>query len=153
MPAVTGSAPGATDSTTVDAAARLRLAVTRLARRLRQEAEAGVSPTGLAALATIERDGPITLGALARIERVQPPTVTAAVTRLEELGLVTRRPDPADRRVTHVTATTAGRRLLARSRSRKNAYLDRRLRALSPDDRATLQRAAVILERLLEEPE
>jgi DNA-binding MarR family transcriptional regulator len=133
-------------------AARLRLTVTRLARRLRQQAsEPGVSPTQIAALSTIERMGPITLGDLAREERVQPPTVTAAVGRLEESGLVRRRVDPEDRRVNRVEITAAGRRLLQRSRSAKTAFLARRLHELDADDRATLDRAAAILEHLLDE--
>ena len=130
---------------------RLRTVVTRLARRLRQQGESAASPTQLAALATIERDGPLTLGALATIERVRPPTITAAVGRLEEQGLVRRRADTHDRRVAHVAITASGRRLLAESRSRKTAYLERRLAALSAGERDTLERAAEILERLLEE--
>jgi len=130
---------------------RLRMVVTRLARRLRQQGESAASPTQLAALATIERDGPLTLGALAAIERVRPPTITAAVGRLEEQGLVRRRSDRRDRRVAHVEITSAGRRLLAESRSRKTAYLERRLAALSAGERHTLEQAAEILERVLEE--
>ena len=129
---------------------RLRMVVTRLARRLRQQGEASASPTQLAALATIERDGPLTLGALAAIERVRPPTITAAVGRLEERGLVRRRSDARDRRVARVEITPHGRRLLAQSRSRKTAYLERQLAALTPDERDTLERAAEILERVLE---
>jgi DNA-binding MarR family transcriptional regulator len=130
---------------------RLRLVVTRLARRLRQQTEAPASPTQLAVLATIERDGPLTLGELAAIERVRPPTITAAVGRLEEQGLARRRTDPRDRRVARVEIRPDGRRLLEQSRSRKTAYLERRLAALDPDERATLERAAVILERILDE--
>ena len=130
---------------------RVRMVVTRLARRLRQQGEAPASPTQLAALATIERDGPLTFGALAAIERVRPPTITAAVGRLEEQGLVHRRTDARDRRVARVEITNQGRRLLAQSRSRKTAYLERRLAALSAEERATLERAAGILERVLEE--
>ena len=129
---------------------RLRMVVTRLARRLRQQTGAAASPTQLAALATIERDGPLTLGALAAIERVRPPTITAAVGRLEERGLVRRRIDARDRRVARVEITPQGRRLLAQSRSRKTAYLERQLAALTADERDTLERAAEILERLLE---
>lgn len=131
--------------------ARLRLVVTRLARRLRQQGETAASPTQLAALATIERDGPITLGDLAAVERVQPPTITAAVGRLEERQLVRRRADARDRRVARVEITADGRRLLAQSRSRKTAYLERQLAALSPDERAVLGQAVPILERLVEE--
>lgn len=140
-----------TAATSGDLAERLRLAVTRLARRLRQQSGTAVSPTQLSALATIERRGPLTLGDLASQERVQPPTVTVAVGKLEEQGLVRRRPDTDDRRVTHVEVTGAGRKLLARSRSQKTAYLDRLLRGLSDDERAKLAAAAPILDRLLEE--
>jgi DNA-binding MarR family transcriptional regulator len=131
--------------------ARLRLVITRLARRLRQRGEAHVSPTQLAVLATVERQGPLTLGELAALEQVQPPTITAAVGRLEEHDLLRRRTDTSDRRVVRVEITTAGRKLLERSRSRKNAYLARRLRTLEPDERRTLEEAAAILERVLEE--
>jgi DNA-binding MarR family transcriptional regulator len=131
--------------------ARLRLVVTRLARRLRQQSETSVSPTQIAALATIERRGPLTLGELAEVEAVQPPTITAAVDRLENEGFVQRRRDPVDRRVTHVQVTAAGRRLLEESRSRKTAYLERRLETLTVRERATLERAAAILERVLDD--
>lgn len=151
MTAKTRTENAAPATTPTELAARMRLVVTRLARRLRQQTDPGVSPTGLAALSTIEHSGPLTLGALAKIERVQPPTITAAVGRLEELGLVTRATDSDDRRVTYVQITTAGRRLLAHSRSRKNAYLDRQLRGLSTAEQATLAEASAILERMLEE--
>jgi DNA-binding MarR family transcriptional regulator len=143
--------PAATKSAAPALPARMRLIITRLARRLRQHAETAASPTQLAALGTIERDGPITLGELAAVERVQPPTITAAVGRLEEQQLVRRRTDSRDRRVARVEITAHGRRLLAESRSRKTAYLAQQLAALDPDERATLERAATILERVLEE--
>jgi DNA-binding MarR family transcriptional regulator len=130
--------------------ARLRLVVTRLARRLRQQGDTEASPTQLSALATIERDGPVTLGELAATERVQPPTITAAVGRLERRGLVRRDIDPGDRRVARVEVTSQGRRLLEQSRSRKTAYLERTLAGIGADERETLERAAAILERLLE---
>jgi DNA-binding MarR family transcriptional regulator len=134
-----------------DLPTRLRLVVTRLARRLRQRAEASLSPTQAAVLATIDRRGPLTLGELAEAERVQPPTITAAVDRLENQGLVRRRREAADRRVVEVQITAAGRDLLDQARSRKSAYLEQRLASLSARDRATLERAAAILERVLEE--
>jgi DNA-binding MarR family transcriptional regulator len=137
-------------STDTDLPERLRLAVTRLARRLRQQSDVDASPTQLSALATIGRLGPVTLGDLASAERVQPPTITAAVGRLEAQGYVVRRPDEQDRRIVRVEVTSAGRKLLARNRSRKTAYLAKRLRALSPRERATLTEATEILDRLLE---
>ena len=140
-------------STTTDSelADKLRLAVTRLARRLRQQSGVGASPTQLSALATVERRGPIALGSLAEAERVKPPTMTAAVTRLEADGLLARQVDESDRRIVRVTITPTGRKLLARNRSRKTAELERRLLRLSPEDRRTLDRAVAVLDRLLEQ--
>jgi DNA-binding MarR family transcriptional regulator len=137
--------------TDVDLASRLRLAVIRTARRLRQEAGTDLSPSLTAALATIERHGPVTPSGLAELERVRRPTATRMVARLEDEGLVLRSTDPADGRVSFVTTSAAGSTLLKRIRGRKNAYLARRLRELSTDEVADLERAAVILERLLEE--
>jgi len=133
-------------------ASRLRLSVTRLARRLRQQAsaEAEVSPSQLATLASVERLGPITLGDLAAVERVQPPTMTRIITALEDAGLVSRHVDERDRRIARVQTTVAGRKFLERTRSRKDLYLSSRIRTLDTDDRAVLARAAVILEKLLE---
>src|SRR5437763_14302872 len=133
-----------------DLAARLRLAITRLARRLRQEAEGEVTPSQLSALSSIGRLGPITLGELATVERVQPPSMTRIVAGLEEAGLVVRTVDERDRRVARVEPTVAGQRFLERNRGRKNAYLAARVRTMSAEDRAVLARAAVLLEQLLE---
>src|SRR5436190_2827380 len=133
--------------------ARLRLALTRSARRLRQEADAGLSPSLTAALATVERHGPLTPSRLADLESIQRPTATRLVARLEEDGLITRMRDPDDRRVSHVAITKEGRALLKRLRSRKNAYLAQRLRRLDDEELATVERATEILERLLEDYE
>ncbi len=132
-------------------AARLRLGVARLHRRLRQSAEPGMTISQLSALASVERDGPLTLGELARIEQVRPPTITSLTGKLEQAGLVTRVIDEQDRRIHRVQVTPEGTRWLARHRRRKNAYLSRRLRALTPEDRDLLARAAGILEDLARE--
>jgi DNA-binding MarR family transcriptional regulator len=137
---------------TAELAGQLRLAVTRLARLMRQQTDTGLSPTLLAALATIESTGPLTLGELANREQVAPPTITKAVGGLEEQGLVARTADPADRRVVRVEITADGRRLLERSRTLKNAWLARRLAALDAEDHARLVAAVEALERLTERP-
>jgi DNA-binding MarR family transcriptional regulator len=134
-----------------DVAGHLRLVVARTARRLRQEAGADLSPSLSSALASLDRHGPITPSELAAHERVQRPTATRVIARLEELGLVDRAPDSADRRSSLISASAEGRTLLRRQRTRKNQFLARRLAALSPDEVATLERAAAILERMLDE--
>jgi DNA-binding MarR family transcriptional regulator len=141
-----------TTSTVSGLAANLRLAVTRTARRLRQEAGGGLSPTLSAALATIERHGPITPSELAARERVQRPTATKLVGKLEELGLVGRTADPTDGRSFLIATTDEGRALLRELRTRKDAFLAQRLRKLTAEERATLARAAELLEKVLETP-
>src|ERR671935_944545 len=135
-----------------DLSPRLRLAITRAARRLRQEADGGLSPSLTAALATLERHGPLTPSRLAEIERIQRPTVTRLLATLEKDGLVERVGDPEDGRVSIVSITREGSALVKKLRSRKNAYLSKRLRNLSDDELETLERATAILERILEEP-
>ena len=136
-----------------DLSPRLRLAITRMARRLRQEADAGLSPSLTAALATLERHGPLTPSRLAEIERIQRPTVTRLLATLESDGLVEREADPDDGRVSHVRITRERSALVKKLRSRKNAYLSRRLRHLDDEELETLERATAILERILEGPE
>jgi DNA-binding MarR family transcriptional regulator len=132
---------------------QLRLAVMRLARRLRQQTEGEITASQLSALASLNRLGPLTLGALAAVERVRPPTMTRIVGHLEAAGLVVRRPAPGDRRSAKVELSPSGRELLDRSRTRKDAYLAERLATLGPAEVAVLRRAAAVLERLLEADE
>lgn len=132
-------------------AARLRLAITRTGRRMRQEAGTDLSPSQASALASVDCHGPLTPGELAERERVKRPTATRIVARLSEAGLVERTADPADARSALLSVTPAGRSLAARMRKRKTAYLARRLRGLDAQDLAALERATVILERLLED--
>jgi len=136
-----------------DSAAQLRMAIVRTARRLRQEAAAeasGLTPTSTATLASIEHHGPLTPSELADIERVKRPTMTRALGCLEREGLIERTPDPADGRSSLISVSAAGRERLRRLRGRKNAYLARRMRDLSPAEVETLERAAEILDRMRE---
>jgi DNA-binding MarR family transcriptional regulator len=143
------------DTSLTDAAVRLRMGVVRTARRLRQEAAteaSGLTPTSTAALATIERHGPLTPSELAEIERVKRPTITRTLGCLEREGLIDRTPDPDDGRSNLISVNAAGRERLRRLRGRKNAYLARRMRDLPAEEVAALERAAEILEGMLEEP-
>jgi DNA-binding MarR family transcriptional regulator len=148
---MTSTETTATQRDLSEQAARLRLAVNRMARRLRQEANTQLGPASIAALATIERSGPLTPSELARIEGIQRPTAARILGRLTEDGLVTRTSDPADGRSAIVQISSDGRKVLTRLRKRKTAYLAKKMRALPDDDVATLARAAEILEQVLEE--
>ena len=143
----------ATDIPLSERAAHLRTAIVRTARRLRQEAAAetsGLTPTSVAALATIERHGPLTPSEIAAIERLKRPTITRTLGCLEREGLIDRAADPADGRSSLVSVNGAGRERLRRLRGRKNAYLARRMRDLSDGEVETLERATEILERMWE---
>jgi DNA-binding MarR family transcriptional regulator len=142
--------PAASTDIDLELAARLRLAVTRTARRMRQESRPDLSPSQTSALATIERHGPLGPSELARVERVKRPTATRIVAALEGAGLVERIRDPDDGRCSILSATPEARALLRKLRARKTAYLARELRDLDPDDVAALERAAGVLERMLE---
>jgi DNA-binding MarR family transcriptional regulator len=139
----------ATDLDPAEIAARLRLSATRLARRLRQEADSGFTPSQLSALAAIHNRGPLTLGALAELERVAPPSITKVVAKLEAEGLVARTADPTDGRVSRVAVTPAGHDLIEESRRRKTTWLTGRIRTLAADDQVRLAAALDALDALL----
>ena len=103
-------------------------------------------------LATISREGPLTLGELAAREHLTPPSITNVVGKLEGLGFVKRCPDPTDRRVVRVEISAKGRKQVASQRSARTAWLVSRLETLSPAERRRLADAAAVLERLAEEP-
>ena len=134
-------------------ASRLRFAVLRLSRRLRRHAPVGITPSQLSALATIVGEGRVTLSRLAEAERVQPPSVTRVVDSLVTLGFVTRTQSDEDRRVAWVAPTDEGRALVDNVRRQRDLYLAQRLRTFTAEDRAVLARAAVLLERLTEDPQ
>jgi DNA-binding MarR family transcriptional regulator len=131
-------------------ASQLRMGVTRLARKLRREADPAVTPTQLAALTTVERHGPMTAGSLAAHEQIQKPTATRLIAGLTDAGLVDRLPDPTDGRVVWISITSEGKRFLQRFRRRSNEYLAKRIKGLDPEELAILGHAAAILERLTE---
>lgn len=140
-------------TTTAVDAARLRLTLMRLSRRLRQEVSAGVTPSQLSALTRLDRGGPMSLRDLAAAERVAPSTLTRIVAALESDGLISRTEDPADRRVALVAVTPAAHELLETARARGTGYLAERIARLERDDAETLAAAIPILERLLEADE
>ncbi len=138
--------------TNEEVAGRLRIAVNRLQRRLRQESLGGLSPAQASALGSVSRHGSPTLGELAAIEQVQRPTMTRIVAGLTEAGMVTRVADTTDRRSARVRITPAGERALERVRTRKNAFLLRRLGQLGRDEQLQATELVALLEHLLDGP-
>jgi len=127
----------------------LRIAVMRTARRLRNErSDSTLSIGALAALGTLDRVGPLTPGELAEHEHVQPPSMTRMLAHLEAAGLVDRAPHPTDGRQVLVTTTATARDMLRADRKRRDEWLAIRLAALTREERATLEAATEILDRI-----
>ncbi len=129
---------------------RLRVALARLSRRLRRHELAGLTPTQLAALATVESSGPIRLGDLAAVEGMAPSTLTRLVTVLEEAGYVRRDADPSDARASTLAITGRGQEALDRIRTETTLVLAASLDELTPAQRAALASALPVLEQLAE---
>ena len=131
-----------------DAASRLRLAIARLARQLRQQTLGNLTLTQWSALVTVETHEPVRIGDLAEREGVSAATATRVVALLEERGLVSRSADAADRRSWRVSLTDVGRRELAGMRKVRTARLAQRIAALDPADSRRLVELLPVLETL-----
>lgn len=129
---------------------RLRVALARLSRWLRRHELAGLTPTQLAALATIGKAGPMRLGDLAAAEGIAPSTLTRLVTALEDSGYVRRLADPSDARASTLSITPHGQDALQRIRAETTLMLTASLDLLTPEQRSALAAALPVLERLAE---
>lgn len=128
---------------------QLHSAAIHLLRHLRREDDAiGISAPRLSALSVVVFAGPVTLGRLATAEQVKPPTMTRIVTGLEKDGLVDRRDDANDGRLTQIHATAKGRRVLAAGRARRVATLAAAVQALDKRRRRELRSGVRVLETL-----
>src|SRR5687767_6060369 len=128
---------------------QLHSAAIGLLRRLRREDDAiGITSPRLSALSVVVFGGPLTLGQLAAAEQVKPPTMTRIVTGLEQDGLVQRRPDAADGRLTQIHATAKGRRILTAGRARRVETLAAAVRSLDRQSRSELESGVRVLECL-----
>jgi DNA-binding MarR family transcriptional regulator len=130
-------------------AARLRLVVGRLHRRIRIDGRESIPPLQLSALTTVEQHGPLRLSELARREAVTAPTMSRVLAALDEQGLVIRTPDPNDARGVRIVLSEEGAARLAEVRSHRTALVARRLARLDDEQRATLVAALPALEALL----
>jgi DNA-binding MarR family transcriptional regulator len=138
----------------LDTAARLRIAIGRLSRRLRTTAAgsaAGLTPTRISVLLTVVRDGPVRLSALVASESLNPTMLSRVIADLVDAGLVERTSDDGDRRAAWVQATDAGKRLTQRMRRERTDAVNAALEGLSPIERRLLDEALPALEALAEQ--
>ena len=142
-------------STTIDVdqlAFKLHSAMLHMMRRVRREDDAfGLSAPRMSALSVVHFGGPRTIGEIARMEQVSAPTMTRLVAGLEEDGFVRREASPTDGRSVLVHATAKGKRVMEQGRSRRVAFLARKLRELDPDALGALDRSSNELHRIYED--
>ncbi|MBZ6078674.1 MarR family winged helix-turn-helix transcriptional regulator [Microvirga puerhi] len=132
-------------------AAELRALISRLKRRLREQGSVGdLTPSQIAALRRLDRDGPATVSNLARAEGVRPQSMGVTVAALEAAGLVAGAPDPNDGRQTLISTTPLCVEKLARGRAARQDWLARQIVNLSSEEQAQLAAAADILRRISE---
>ena len=147
IPSTAGASVISAENGVIDVT-RLRVALARLSRRLRRHEMLGLTPTQLAALATVEQAGPLRLGDLAAAEGIAPSTLTRLVAVLEELGYVRRDADPKDARASTLAITVLGHVTLERLRAENSALLAQRVMLLTPEQRIALATALPALESL-----
>jgi DNA-binding MarR family transcriptional regulator len=146
-PGIAESRPATASRPAIDAA-RLRVAVLRLSRRLRKHDLAGLTPSQLSTLSSVGKSGPVRLGDLAAAERIAPSTLTRLVNVLEERGYLLRQPAPDDARAYLVTVTESGNEVLARIRDEATSLLTDMMNTLPADQLAALEAALPALEQL-----
>ena len=146
------AAPQGTDSE-VELAARMRLAIGRLHRRFSRRAVAGLTPSQLSVLVTVEQHGPLRLGDLAAREVITPPTVTRLVASLQDNALVERVTDPEDGRAALIEISDIGRSLLEEIRRERTAFIAQRIARLDPQKRAHVAEVVALLEELIDVPD
>jgi DNA-binding MarR family transcriptional regulator len=129
---------------------RLRMAVGRLARRLRVSTAGELTASQLSSLSTVVKRGPLRIGELVALEAVNPTSLSRIVGRLEEGGLVRRTPDPQDGRGAVLEATPRGRRALEHVDRERTALLHAVVARLDPEHVTALRGALPALEALVE---
>ena len=140
------SAPGPSAAV----AARLRVVVGALVRRLREQSESSdLTRSQSSVLNRIERAGPTTATALARAEGMRPQSMGAIVAALEQAGLIEGSPDPGDGRKTILGLSDDAREQFRVGRLAREDWLTNAMEStLSATELEELSSAVDLLERI-----
>jgi DNA-binding MarR family transcriptional regulator len=137
---------------TTELANRLRPVLLKLNRELRREIHSlGVTGGQVSLLVAIKYAPGIGVRELAARERMSVPGMSKFVTRLEEAGLVRADPVAGDKRRVGLTLTRDGQRVLRSVKSKRTAWLSKRLHALDGEQLEALDAAIEPLALLLDE--
>jgi DNA-binding MarR family transcriptional regulator len=133
--------------TSAQLAQQLRETIGRVTRRVRAHQTHPVAQ--LTVLGRLDRHGPASISQLAAAERMRPQSMAQTVHDLEAAGLVSRRPDPSDKRRSFIELTEAGRTTLYATRQQGETWLSATLeRELDEQERERLHEALELLARI-----
>jgi DNA-binding MarR family transcriptional regulator len=143
---------GMDDAHALALAGDLRVVISQLRRRLREQASFGdMTWSQTSVLSRLDREGPATVTSLARAEGMRPQSMGATVSALQAAGLVSGSPDPRDGRQTILSLTGACQEWIRAGRAAKEDWLFRAIQSkLSPEEQVELARAVEVLKRLAE---
>ena len=131
---------------------QLRLAIQRLARRIRSNAaDDDIPESQRSVLFTLHNHGPQSLGSLSDHERVTPPSMNRTVNALVESGLVTRVTAQDDARRIEIDLSPSGHTWVDETRRRRDAWFTMQLAALTEQQRRILDKATPVLKELAEQ--
>ena len=135
-----------------ESVARLRSAIARIARQLNVTSTAeGLTPSQSSVLAVVATQGPLPLSELAELEGLNPTMLSRIVTKLDELGLIDRAPDPVDMRSARVEITASGAKMHERIRALRTSAVSECLERLPTAASDSLVVALPALEALAAE--
>lgn len=134
-------------------AAELRTTLGPLLRKLRQYSEQQTLTTAqMAVIIRLEKDGPETLSGLARAEGMRPPSMSAVIAPLQEMGYVARTADPKDGRKMLLSLTKACKKAIAHERAARQDWLTQAIQQkLSPQEQKKVSAVVRLLARLNEQ--
>jgi DNA-binding MarR family transcriptional regulator len=134
-------------------AAEIRTVLGKLKRRLREHGGRNdLTPSQISVLLLLEKDGSATVSSLARAEVMRPQSMSAVVTSLQEVGLVSGAPDPGDGRQTLMSLTPKCLKWLKEGRAARQDWLTATIsQKLSAREQERLQPALELLARLVED--
>ncbi|MBO0868198.1 MAG: MarR family transcriptional regulator [Micromonosporaceae bacterium] len=129
----------------------IRVVVSRLRRRLMEVTDAeDITPAQASVLMRLGKGDVSTASALATAEHVRPQSMAVTLSTLEQLGLISRTPDPTDGRRQIIELTAAGRRRVAGAKRAGAEWLATSLQTqFTEAERQTVIAAMGLLERLV----
>ena len=146
--------PATTEALDAATATRLRTVLGRLSRQLRTttaSTDAGLTPTKISVLLSVDRQGKTRISEVAELEALNPTLLSRTISTLVDAGLLDRVCDPSDRRTAWVQVTDEGHRLAESMRRERTEVVNHGMSALPAAERRIVEQAIPALEALADQ--